>query len=101
MGDLNGEKATFTEWSETESYAQGSETTLRSCSMYETARAEEASDVSDSSECSDGDPQSEGEIDQNVLQEMTNLEETFHRMGLKFRLIDRIGEGVSETGAII
>lgn len=56
---------------------------------------EEEFDVSNSSECSDDYPESQGEIDESVMQEMAKLEDVFDEMGLKFRMIDRIGEGVS------
>ena len=50
-------------------------------------------DESASSECSESSSNSYGEIDDTVLIEMHNLEHIFKNMGLKFRMIDRIGEG--------
>ena len=35
----------------------------------------------------------EQEVDESVLEEMAKLENTFQEIGLKFRMIDRIGEG--------
>ena len=62
--------------------------------MCATMANEEEFDVSDSSECSDDYPESQGEIDESVMQEMAKLEDVFDEMGLKFRMIDRIGEGM-------
>lgn len=49
--------------------------------------------VSGSSECSDNLSESQAEIDESVIEEMTKLEDALNIMGLKFRMIDRIGEG--------
>lgn len=49
---------------------------------------------SEGSQCSDESSDSQEDIDESVLQEMADLEETFHGMGLKYRMIDRIGEGM-------
>lgn len=58
---------------------------------------EDKSDRSGDSECSDESSESQEDIDESVLQEMADLEETFHDMGLKYRMIDRIGEGTFST----
>lgn len=50
-------------------------------------------DESGSSECSESSSEGYGEIDNTVMLEMQNLEDTFQNMGLNFRMIDRIGEG--------
>ena len=55
---------------------------------------EESSEHSESSEeLSEG----EHEVDESVLEEMAKLENTFQEIGLKFRMIDRIGEGKFEA----
>lgn len=56
---------------------------------------EEEFNGSGSSDCSDDYSDGHGEIDESVMLEMTKLEDTFNMMGRKFRMIDRIGEGVS------
>lgn len=45
------------------------------------------------SECSDRVTQGNLGIDQSVREDMAKLEDTFEELGLRFRLIDRIGEG--------
>lgn len=54
---------------------------------------EEEFNRSDGSEGSEGFSETQEEITESVMQEMTHLEDTFRGMGLKFRMIDRIGEG--------
>ncbi|MCJ1467277.1 hypothetical protein MMC07_005901 [Pseudocyphellaria aurata] len=49
---------------------------------------------SESSDESSGDQE---DIEDSVLQEMADLEATFHNMGLNYRMIDRIGEGTFST----
>lgn len=46
------------------------------------------------SECSD---ESSETVEESVRQEMENLEITFRGLGLKYRMIDRIGEGIVTT----
>lgn len=46
------------------------------------------------SECSD---ESSENVEESVRQEMENLEITFGVLGLKYRMIDRIGEGIVTT----
>ena len=50
--------------------------------------------LSEESERSDDLLESEHEVDESVLEEMAKLENTFEEIGLKFRMIDRIGEGM-------
>ena len=50
-------------------------------------------EMSDQSEESVEASESEPEINELVLEEMSKLENTFEEIGLKFRMIDRIGEG--------
>ena len=45
------------------------------------------------SECSEGSAESEYAVDETVREEMTKLEDTFREIGMKFRMIARIGEG--------
>lgn len=44
-------------------------------------------------EGSEESSEDEHEVDECVLEEMTKLESTFDEIGMKFRMIDRIGEG--------
>lgn len=46
------------------------------------------------SECSD---ESSENVEESVREEMENLEITFRGLGLKYRMIDRIGEGIVTT----
>lgn len=41
----------------------------------------------------DESDEDEIEVDKSVQEEMAKLEDTFHERGLKYRMIDRIGEG--------
>lgn len=50
-------------------------------------------EMSEDSELSELESESECEIDGAVLGDMAKLESTFNEIGLKFRMIDRIGEG--------
>ena len=45
------------------------------------------------SECSEDSSEHSPEIDDVVKQDMGKLENIFHDIGFKFRMIDRIGEG--------
>lgn len=49
--------------------------------------------ISEGSELSEVPSESEHRVDEAVLKDMANLENTFDEIGLKFRMIDRIGEG--------
>lgn len=49
------------------------------------------------SDCSDKSSDSHGTVEDSVRQEMENLEITFKGLGLKYRMIDRIGEGKVTT----
>lgn len=48
-------------------------------------------------ECSDESSESHETVEESVRQEMENLEITFKGLGLKYRMIDRIGEGIVTT----
>lgn len=52
------------------------------------------------SEYSDESSESQDDVEECVLQEMADLEETFHDMGLNYRMIDRIGEGMAKDTMI-
>lgn len=54
---------------------------------------EEQQDDYESSECSQDSQEGSPEIDDSVREDMSRLENIFHNMGFKFRMIDRIGEG--------
>lgn len=62
---------------------------------------EDETNRSGDSESSDESSESQDDIDESVLLEMADLEETFHGMGLKYRMIDRIGEGMAKSVNII
>ena len=47
----------------------------------------------EASECSEDSSEHSHEIDDVVKQDMDKLENIFHDIGFKFRMIDRIGEG--------
>lgn len=46
------------------------------------------------SECSDESSSNHETVEESVSQEMGNLEMVFRSMGLKYRMINRIGEGM-------
>lgn len=48
-------------------------------------------------DCSDESSDSHEVVEESVRQEMENLEITFKGLGLKYRMIDRIGEGIVTT----
>lgn len=50
-------------------------------------------EFSEGSELSEASSESEHDVDEVVLEDMAKLENTFDEIGLKFRMIDRIGEG--------
>ena len=54
---------------------------------------DESEDENESSGCSESSSEDEAEIDEVVREDMAKLEHVFHDMGLKFRMINRIGEG--------
>lgn len=64
-------------------------------SQYDTDEDEEASDAQEGSECSEGSAESEYAVDDTVREEMTKLEDTFREIGMRFRMIARIGEGIA------
>lgn len=57
------------------------------------AEDDEQEEYFDDSEESEEVLEQPADLDPAVRQDMTRLEETFRNMGLKFRMIDRIGEG--------
>jgi len=62
-------------------------------SRYEVDVEQGGEDISEGSQCSEGGPEEALEVDQSTLDEMTKLEEAFRERGMKFRMIDRVGEG--------
>lgn len=62
-------------------------------SQYDTDEHEESEDAQEGSECSEGSAESEYAVDQTVREEMDRLEDTFRELGMRFRMIARIGEG--------
>ena len=59
----------------------------------ETDELEEGEDEQEGSECSEDSVESEYAVDETVREEMAKLEDTFREIGMKFRMIARIGEG--------
>ena len=62
-------------------------------SQDETDELEEGEDEQEGSECSEGSAESEYAVDETVREDMAKLEDTFREIGMKFRMIARIGEG--------
>lgn len=62
-------------------------------SQYDTDENEEGENEQEGSECSKGSAESEYAVDETVREEMTKLEDTFREIGMRFRMIARIGEG--------
>ncbi len=65
----------------------------RSRSHHETDEYKDGEDEQEGSECSDESAESEYAVDDTVREEMARLEDTFREIGMKFRMIARIGEG--------
>lgn len=63
--------------------------------QYDTDEYEEALDAREGSECSEGSAESEYAVDETVQDEMNKLENTFREIGMRFRMIARIGEGIA------
>lgn len=66
-------------------------------SQCEPDECEEGEDEQEGSESSEGSAESEYAVDETVKEEMAKLEGTFREIGMKFRLIARIGEGTFST----
>ena len=64
-------------------------------SQYGTDEYEDGSDAQEGSECSEESADSEYAVDETVREEMTKLEDTFREIGMRFRMIARIGEGIA------
>ncbi|KAL8951117.1 MAG: hypothetical protein Q9222_002889 [Ikaeria aurantiellina] len=58
---------------------------------------ENGNHVYEDSECSEDSDEAYNEISEAAKEEMTKLETIFQRKGLKFKMIDRIGEGTFST----
>ena len=50
-------------------------------------------EFSDGSDCSESSSEEHAAVEDSVREDMVKLEQTFKGMGLKYRMIDRIGEG--------
>lgn len=66
-------------------------------SQYDTDEFEEDEDEQEGSECSERSAESEYTVDETVKEEMEKLEDTFREIGMRFRMIARIGEGTFST----
>ena len=64
-------------------------------SQYGTDEYEDDLNAQEGSECSDESGDSEYAVDETVREEMTKLEDTFREIGMRFRMIARIGEGTA------
>lgn len=62
-------------------------------SRYEVEEDQDGEDLSEGSQCSDGVSENDREVDESTLEEMAKLEDTFKERGMRFRMIDRVGEG--------
>lgn len=62
-------------------------------SQYDTDEYEEGEDEQEGSECSEESAESEYAVDETVREDMASLEDTFREIGMRFRMIARIGEG--------
>ena len=60
---------------------------------YEEQHDTDGEDVSEESQRSEDESEDEVEVDKSVQDEMAKLEDTFKERGLRYRMIDRIGEG--------
>ncbi len=61
----------------------------------DTDEYDEDLNAQEGSECSEGSAESEYAVDETVKAEMAKLEDTFREIGMKFRMIARIGEGIA------
>ena len=64
-------------------------------SQYGTDEYEDGLDAQEGSESSEESADSEYAVDETVREEMTKLEDTFREIGMRFRMIARIGEGIA------
>ena len=63
----------------------------------EVTDGDEASDQEQSSEVSESDAEGHEQIDPIVKEDMLKLEDVFHDMGYRYRMMNRIGEGTFST----
>ena len=66
-------------------------------SQYGTDEYEGGLDAQEGSESSEESADSEYAVDETVREEMTKLEDTFREIGMRFRMIARIGEGIARN----
>lgn len=64
-------------------------------SQHVTDEYGEGEEEQEGSECSEESAQSEYAVEETVREDMAKLEDTFREIGMKFRMIARIGEGKS------
>ena len=62
-------------------------------------RIEEDFEISDASDETDNSSERRNQIAAMVKEDMIKLERVFHEKGMKYRLVDRIGEGMWESYA--
>ena len=62
--------------------------------QYDIDEYENGLEAEEGSECSEESAESDYGVDEEVREEMSNLEDTFRDIGMKFRMIARIGEGI-------
>lgn len=65
-------------------------------SRYEVQDNLVGEDMSEASQCSDGVSEDPREVEESTQEEMAKLDETFRERGMKFRMIDRVGEGKAQ-----
>ncbi|CAF9907427.1 hypothetical protein IMSHALPRED_005527 [Imshaugia aleurites] len=66
-------------------------------SQHVTDEYGEGEEEQEGSECSEESAQSEYAVEETVREDMAKLEDTFREIGMKFRMIARIGEGKSRN----
>ena len=62
-------------------------------SRYEVDNDRDDEDVSDGSQCSDESLEEAHRADEATREDMARLGDTFRERGMRFRMIDRVGEG--------
>ena len=83
----------FAGYSSNNSFLAGIEVYDQMTNMGEAEYVEQDVNGDEHSEASDSSTVSE-QVDETVREDMIKLEESFEEHGMKFRLIDRIGEGI-------
>lgn len=65
-------------------------------SRYEVEHDHVGEDMSEGSQSSEDVSDEPREVDESTREEMAKLDETFRERGMKFRMIDRVGEGMAK-----